>query len=92
MANNMVTGFLNVLYHAEILEELLHGHLRIFLRYLEKLVGLFRETEWAEKAYFPFAIMENGCLLSKKEAMQYIFRNNYVKRREAHTYHLRKYT
>lgn len=45
------------------------------------MVGLFREREWAEKAYFPFTITENGCLLSKKEAMQHIFRNRYLEKK-----------
>lgn len=70
VANNMATAVLNALDHAEILGGLLHGHLRLFLRYLGKSVGLPRQRERTERAYSPFTITESGYLLPK--ATQYV--------------------
>ena len=51
----------------------------------------FREREWAETAFFPFKIMENGCLLSNKESIQFILRTDHIwKTREAWTQYLKK--
>lgn len=57
-----------------------------------KSVGCFREWKWAEKSFFPI-IMENGCLLAKKETSRNVFRNRlYLEKREKLYIYLRKST